>query len=74
MRLLHSYNMAMSVYLNDTKNNTSLILIFNIQRDRERGVNGLFIKLVPKVLNKVFLFVGSATLRTLMKFNWLVLR
>ena len=39
---------------------------------RYRGDNGLLITLVPKVFNNVFLFVGFATLRTLVNFDWLV--
>ncbi len=35
------------------------------ERERERGDNGWFISLFPKVYNKVFLFVGLTTLRTL---------
>ena len=36
---------------------------------RERGDNGLFIMLVPKVFNNIFLFVGSTTLGTLVDFD-----
>ena len=39
---------------------------------RERGKNGLFIALVPKFYNNLFLIVGLTTLRTLMNFDWLV--
>ena len=35
---------------------------------RKRGDNWLFIKLVPKVLNNVFLFIGLATLITFNEF------
>ena len=37
----------------------------------ERGGNGLFITLVPKVYNNVFLFVGLTTLGDLLNFDWL---
>ena len=45
------------------------ILLKKIERE---GGNGLFITVVPKVLNDVFLFVGLTTLGTLVNFNWLV--
>ena len=38
---------------------------------RESGDNGLFIILVPKVYDNVFLFVGLTTLETYTEF-WLV--
>ena len=40
--------------------------------ERERGDNGLFITLVHKFLQSVFLFVGLPTLGTLIEFDWLV--
>ena len=33
---------------------------------------GLFITLVPKVINNVFLLLGLTTLRTFTEFDWLV--
>ena len=38
---------------------------------RERVSNGLFITLVLKVFNNVFLFVGLTTSGTLVNFDWL---
>ncbi len=42
------------------------------QREREDLDHGLFIALVPKFYNNVFLFVGFTTLETLIDFDWLV--
>ena len=50
------------------------IVRFNAERERERGDNGLFITLVPKVLNNLFLFVDLTTLETLLSFDWLVIK
>ena len=50
------------------------MLIFSYElKPRERGDNGLFITLVPKVYNIVFLFGGLTTLETLKELNPLAL-
>ena len=45
-----------------------LVDVMEAKAARERGDNDLFITLVPKVYNNVFLFVGLTILRTFIEF------
>ena len=55
----------------ETKKKLGNLLEFDLLF-RDKGDNRLFITLVPKFQDNVFLFVGLTTLGTFIEFDWLV--